>query len=376
MAVTTPLMSASSKTTAAPLPPNSISSRFMDGAPAAAMRWPTAVDPVNETMSTSGDVVRTEAGSGPAELTRLTTPGGNPTSSRTRASLDDGQRVLGGRLHDHGVAHGQGGGHLAGHVGQREVVAGDGGHHADRLAVGQGADQAAGGQRGGRGDDRRQHRLLDVADVPGVAVEPIGTLTGTCMREPTEAVAPVSAMTRGTSSSSLGPDGRRRLLQQGQPLLGRGGRPGREGLPGRGRGGVGVVDRARWGPGPPPASVAGLMIVVGPVAGLDPLAPDQELRLVSGGLTTHGGSPFAVMDLSGRTRRPHRCGRRPVWSSGRSIGGAYLTSRQQCRSSALRADRRIEGRVARTAGRAAASCGSRRGTGPVSRWPRQAPTAR
>ena len=86
IAVTTDLMSASSKTTAAPLPPSSMSSRFMVGAPAAAMRWPTAVDPVNDTMSTSGDVVRTEAGSGSDELTRLTTPGGNPTSSNTRAS--------------------------------------------------------------------------------------------------------------------------------------------------------------------------------------------------------------------------------------------------------------------------------------------------
>ena len=50
------------------------------------MRWPTAVDPVNDTMSTSGEVVRTDAGSGPAELMMLMTPGGNPTSSSTRAS--------------------------------------------------------------------------------------------------------------------------------------------------------------------------------------------------------------------------------------------------------------------------------------------------
>ncbi len=86
MAVTTPLMSASSKTTAAPLPPSSINRRFIEGAPAAAMRCPTAVDPVNDTMSTSGDVVRADAGSGPSALIRLTTPGGNPTSSSTRAS--------------------------------------------------------------------------------------------------------------------------------------------------------------------------------------------------------------------------------------------------------------------------------------------------
>ena len=41
MAVTADLRSASSKTTAAPLPPSSISNRFMVGAPAAAMCWPT-----------------------------------------------------------------------------------------------------------------------------------------------------------------------------------------------------------------------------------------------------------------------------------------------------------------------------------------------
>ena len=78
--------SASAKTTAAPLPPSSMSSRFIVGAPAAAIRWPTAVEPVNDTMSTSGEVVRVDAGSGPWALIRLMTPGGNPTSSSTRAS--------------------------------------------------------------------------------------------------------------------------------------------------------------------------------------------------------------------------------------------------------------------------------------------------
>ena len=38
MAVTTALMSASSKTTAAPFPPSSMSRRFIVGAPAAAIR--------------------------------------------------------------------------------------------------------------------------------------------------------------------------------------------------------------------------------------------------------------------------------------------------------------------------------------------------
>ena len=154
MAVMAAFRSASSNTTAAPLPPSSMSRRFMVGAPAAAMRWPTAVDPVNDTMSTSGVEVSTDGRLGALRADQVDDAGREPDLVEHPGQLDDGQRVLGGGLDDDGVAHGQGRGDLAGHVGQREVVAGDGGHHADRLAVGEGADQAAGGQRGGGGGDR------------------------------------------------------------------------------------------------------------------------------------------------------------------------------------------------------------------------------
>ena len=47
--------SASSKTSAAPFPPSSISCRFMSRPHTSAMRCPTAVEPVKLTMSTSGE---------------------------------------------------------------------------------------------------------------------------------------------------------------------------------------------------------------------------------------------------------------------------------------------------------------------------------
>src|SRR5262245_53255669 len=49
------------------------------------MRSPTAVEPVNETMSTSGDVTSASPTSGPSPHTKLTTPGGS-TSFAIRQS--------------------------------------------------------------------------------------------------------------------------------------------------------------------------------------------------------------------------------------------------------------------------------------------------
>ena len=55
-------------------------------APASAICTPTEVLPVKLTMSTSGDSTSAAAASAPLLLTRLTTPGGTPTSSRIRTS--------------------------------------------------------------------------------------------------------------------------------------------------------------------------------------------------------------------------------------------------------------------------------------------------
>ena len=51
-------MSASGMTIAASLPPSSSVTRSMVSAPAAITRRPAAVDPVNDTLSTSGCAVR------------------------------------------------------------------------------------------------------------------------------------------------------------------------------------------------------------------------------------------------------------------------------------------------------------------------------
>src|SRR3954467_8659816 len=75
---------ASSSTMLADLPPSSRKTRFSVSAPCAAMRLPTAVEPVNEIMSTSGDDVSTSpTAAGSADVTTLNTPGGMSVSSAT-----------------------------------------------------------------------------------------------------------------------------------------------------------------------------------------------------------------------------------------------------------------------------------------------------
>ena len=55
--------------------------RFTVGAAWARMRFPTAVEPVNDTMSTAGSVVSSSAASLPCSTTTLSTPAGSPTAS-------------------------------------------------------------------------------------------------------------------------------------------------------------------------------------------------------------------------------------------------------------------------------------------------------
>ena len=133
-----------------------------------------AVDPVKLIMSTSGDSTRAAAGAASAEIDQIDHSGREPHLVEDAHQLDHGQRVLGGGLHHDGVAHGQRGRHLAGHVDEREVVRGDAGHHAHRLADGQGGDQPAGSQRRGLGDLQGQGPLGHGAAVAGIAVEAVG----------------------------------------------------------------------------------------------------------------------------------------------------------------------------------------------------------
>ena len=75
--------SASSRTRLTDFPPSSRKVRFTVAAPASTTRRPVTVDPVNATMSTSGDVVSTSPVRWSADGTTLTTPGGMSVCSAT-----------------------------------------------------------------------------------------------------------------------------------------------------------------------------------------------------------------------------------------------------------------------------------------------------
>ena len=80
--------SASSSTTKALLPPSSSDTFLTVSAATAMTRLPAAVEPVNETMSTSGWAAIASPTTGPSPVTRLKTPGGRPTASKTSASAN------------------------------------------------------------------------------------------------------------------------------------------------------------------------------------------------------------------------------------------------------------------------------------------------
>ncbi|OIR00850.1 hypothetical protein GALL_169860 [mine drainage metagenome] len=79
--------SASSRITAADLPPSSSATRLTPAAASSETRTPAPVEPVNETMSTSGWRTSASPSVGPRPVTRLKTPGGNPAASITSARM-------------------------------------------------------------------------------------------------------------------------------------------------------------------------------------------------------------------------------------------------------------------------------------------------
>ena len=78
--------SASSRMILADLPPSSCVTRFTVGTAADATATPARVDPVNETMATSGCDEIAEPTVGPSPFTRLNTPGGRAASSKICAN--------------------------------------------------------------------------------------------------------------------------------------------------------------------------------------------------------------------------------------------------------------------------------------------------
>ena len=77
--------SASSRMMLADLPPSSWATRFTVGAAARATSTPARVEPVNDTMSTSGWADSGAPTLTPSPWTRLNTPAGTPASSRISA---------------------------------------------------------------------------------------------------------------------------------------------------------------------------------------------------------------------------------------------------------------------------------------------------
>jgi hypothetical protein len=83
--------------TLADLPPSSRATRLTVPAAISLTRRPARVEPVKDTMSTSGWAAMASPTTGPVPGTRLSTPGGRPTSSATSASTyaDSGATSLG-----------------------------------------------------------------------------------------------------------------------------------------------------------------------------------------------------------------------------------------------------------------------------------------
>jgi hypothetical protein len=79
--------SASSRMMFADLPPSSCATRLTVGAAARATSTPARVEPVNDTMSTSGWAESAAPTPAPSPLTRLNTPAGTPASSRISVKM-------------------------------------------------------------------------------------------------------------------------------------------------------------------------------------------------------------------------------------------------------------------------------------------------
>jgi hypothetical protein len=95
--LTAPVRSASSSTTFADLPPSSSATRFTVSAATTDTRLPALVEPVKDTMSTSGWAAIASPTTGPTPCTRLATPAGTPASASTsnRIPADSGATSLG-----------------------------------------------------------------------------------------------------------------------------------------------------------------------------------------------------------------------------------------------------------------------------------------
>ena len=137
LAISAPLTaastSASSKTMKGALPPSSSDSFLIVGAHCAISSRPTSVEPVNESLRTTGLAVSSPPIATGSPVSTLKTPAGKPGLLGQRRQRQRGQRRLLGGLDDDRAAGRQCRGDLARDHRQREVPRRDRRADADRL---------------------------------------------------------------------------------------------------------------------------------------------------------------------------------------------------------------------------------------------------
>ena len=118
----------------ADLPPSSRATRLTVSAPSSVTRLPARVEPVKDTMSTSGWAAIASPTTGPMPVTRLNTPAGRPTSSMISARMkaSSGATSLGLSTTVQPAARAER--DLRGDLVQRVVPRRDAADDADRLA--------------------------------------------------------------------------------------------------------------------------------------------------------------------------------------------------------------------------------------------------
>ena len=206
------------------MPPSSSSVRFMVRAAFSAMVTPTWVEPVKLTQSTSSASTSAAEEAGALPLTRLTTPGGKPTSLRMRTSSTMASGSCGAGLTTTVLPAASAGATLPAMftIGKLYEVM-----HATtpsgwRLTMPPMIPPGASGVRlAGLG---QQRRLEDGAGVAGVALEAVGRDRDLHARADRRR-GPGLRDDEREQLGRLGPDGRRRLAHEGAAVVGRPGRP-------------------------------------------------------------------------------------------------------------------------------------------------------
>ena len=235
-----PFTSASSKTRQAPLPPSSSSVRFMVRAACSPIFTPTWVEPVKLTQSTSSESTKAAEEAGPFPLTRLTTPGGKPTSLRMRTSSTMASGSCGAGLTTTVLPAASAGATLPAMLtmGKLYEVMQATTPRGWRLTMAPMMPPGASGvAMRGLGDERR---LQHGAGIAGVALEAVRR-HGHLHARADGRRGPGLGDHERQQLGGLGPDGGGGLAHEGAALVGRPGRPPRLGLLGGRGGGQGVV---------------------------------------------------------------------------------------------------------------------------------------